>query len=236
MAAPTPLVLTGTPTAPGSLPELSATSGLAIGHVYVSDQHGTALLDAGQQAVLQTKQGGRLELLTVSTIGVTPTAPGSYLHASDYATLVGQTEPTLRLYGSADTLAKLRGASGFLTALTAVLSTLTALIGVFFVWSAMSAPGPSTINDRAQALLSSVAGSGRIPVPAQTALSCLKQIRGEGSQQVSVPGVDCTAVSTPWWRQSTWGSLLIGLIGVLGAVAGIVTVASKFGFQKSPAG
>jgi hypothetical protein len=71
---------------------------------------------------------------------------------------------------------------------------------------------------------------------AQAAVSCLKEIRGTSAQQDSVPGVDCTAVQTPWWRQPTWGSLIIGLLGVASAAAGTITVASKFGFQKSPGG
>jgi hypothetical protein len=227
------ITLTKSATQPGQLPPLHASSGLAAGHVYVLDQQEQRLA-ADQRAVLQTQQGGRLEVSTSDTIGVQITAPGTYLNATDYATLADQDTPTLRLYGYQDTLAKLRAAPGFLTALTALLSVLTALLSVFFVWSAMTAPGPTAINDRAQALLESVQSGGN--TQAQAAVSCLKEIRGSSTQQVSVPGVDCSPVQTPWWRQPTWGSLITGLLGVASAAAGTITVASKFGFQKSPGG
>ncbi|MGI8664841.1 MAG: hypothetical protein ACR2N4_02220 [Jatrophihabitans sp.] len=229
--------LTATPTAAGGLPPLRETAGLAIGTVYVFD-NGVPVLADGQQAVLATAEGGTLEVLTKASIGQAVTAPGTYLHAGAYAHLFGQSTPTLRLYLRKDTYAKLSSAAGFLTALTAALALVTAIVGIFFVLSTMTAPAATTINDRAQSLLEWVANPATAGDPAARAAraeTCLQQIRGDASTTVSVPGIACTAVHTPLWRQSTVGSVMTGAIGVLAALLGSLTLRSKFGFQKSPA-
>lgn len=229
--------LTATPTPPGELPGLSASSGLPPGRVYVGGPGGVAVA-GGQQAVLSTHEGGRLEVLTSEAIGVTLTADGTYLNADDYARVADQTGPALRRYGARDDLAKLRTAPGYLTALTGLLALVTAVVGVFFVWAALTAPQSATVADRAQALIEWVqnpSSGGDPQARAAAASGCLAQIRGGTGAHVTVPGIPCTEVTTPLWRQAAFGSLLTGLVGVVSAVVGAVTVASKFGFQRSPA-
>jgi len=88
--------LTRTATKPGELPPLRESGGLPIGCVYVADETGPQL-PSKKQAVLTTKEGGQLELLTSSTIGVRVDQPGTDRHHDDYSKLVGQTEPAMRL-------------------------------------------------------------------------------------------------------------------------------------------
>lgn len=232
------IAVTSTRTSPGVLPPLREASGLAAGMVYVVDDQQSQLPDK-VKAVLETAESGRLEVLTQAAAGQGVTAPGTYLNADDYTSLAGQTNPTLRRYRRRDTFAKLSSAAGVLVLLTTLLAVLTAAVSTFFVWSAASSPAATTVNDRAQALIQWVndpRAAGDAQSRAAQAEACLSEIRDQTEVDVTVANISCASVKTPWWRQSTVGSLITGAIGLLTTLLGALTLNNKFGFQKAPTG
>ncbi|HET9188078.1 MAG TPA: hypothetical protein VFN80_09000 [Acidothermaceae bacterium] len=69
---------------------------------------------------------------------------------------------------------------------------------------------------------------------ASAATLCLQQIQGNQAPAATVPGITCSPVRTPWWRSSDTGVLATGVIAVVTAALGVVSLNGKYGFGKNP--
>lgn len=210
---------------------------IATGNVYVGTKpDGGAIaaeLEDGKKAVLQTKDGAKLELTTRNTIGGNPGATGTYLSNADYYSLNNRTKPQLRRYKRSDTFAKVRSSAGVLLLLPALLALLTAASSLFFLLSSQGQTPTTAVAAQAQAIVSWVSQPGT--ARASTAQACLLRIEGQQLPQITIPGVTCAPPTTPWWRSTLTGSLLTAGIALLAALVGIFGLPSHYAFRKNPA-
>ena len=235
--------LTGRPIAVAPLLKLST------GHLFVSaDSAGTAELPDGQKVVLETDSGGRLELIT-SNAPISVTAAGTYLDTSDLAKIAGAVaNPKIRKYRAKDTRGKIFSNAGLLLLIGAIATLGTAVVGIILAFSGSSdtptvdAAKASTVLNWARAPLDQVATTRdfnvtrrEIDMRITTADDCLKILQGDAAPPATIPGVQCTAPSTSTWSAQTVGGVITAALALLTALLGGLGLASKYGFQQSPA-
>lgn len=236
------------------LPDIhaAANNALVAGSVFVLlEENGNLVssLPDGVHVVLQTPANERLELTTRAAIGALPGVAGTYLNSADAAKIARHDAPTLRCYTSRDTWQKVWSPAGRLLLAPAVLALVTAAVGVYF--AIVGTSGGSATAQKAQSLVTWVrqpvdgltnttspsaveAASAELQKRASAASFCLQQIQGQSAPAASVPGITCSPERTPWWRSSNTGVLATGVIAVVTAALGMVSLNSKYGFGKNP--
>jgi hypothetical protein len=189
-------------------------------------------LAEGLHVILRTQGHERLELTTRAVISGVATSEGTFLNAVDFASLNDKSLPKLRLYTWHDTFEKLRSAGGVALLLPALLALLAAVAGILFLVSSQGQPPSTTVADQAQTIVAWATQPGT--VRASQAQLCLLHIEGHIVPAVTIPGVTCAPSTIPWWRSALTGSLVTGVITVLAAIVGILSLRSRYRFGKKP--
>lgn len=236
------------------LPDIhaAANNALVAGSVFVLREENSTLVSSlsdGVHVVLQTPAGERLELTTRAAIGALPGVAGTYLNTADAAKIARYDAPTLRRYTSRDTWQKVWTPAGRLLLAPALLALVTAAVGVYF--AIVGTSGSSAAAQKAQSLVTWVrqpvdglnsststskleAASAELERRASLASFCLQQIQDHQAPAASVPGITCSPEQPPWWRSSNTGVFATGMIAVVTAALGMVSLNGKYGFGKNP--
>lgn len=215
-------------------------SGIASGSIYRATVVGgsvSAELPAGKKAVLETAQGETLEVLTRDSISGKPTASGTFLNPVDLATFNDRSSATLRLYTWKDTWNKIRSQAGITLLMPALLALLTAGVGLYFLLASQTEPTSTTLSDTSQSLVAWVAQAppSDTSTRSEEAGLCLQRLEGHQVAVAPIPEIACTPPTTPWWKSTVVGSIVIASIGAITALVGVVTLRSHYSFRKSPA-
>lgn len=237
-------------------PQLFENPELAEGVVYVAVEEGAGFRSrykGGEEGVLETAAGGRLELKTAEKVRSKVTDEGTYLSPKDMTSLDSKVDgPTLRRYGLGDTLAKAESKAGVLLILATVIGLIAAIFGLVVAIEGESGTTPASVAERSQALIAWVAEPSDMlerNVPPETVVSvresidrrqavadrCLTVLRGGEGQVSQVAGVKCTTNDVPWWKDKDLAALAAVIAGALGTFLGMFGVLTKFGFRRSPA-
>lgn len=224
---------------------------LAAGSIYVGDNNGQPQLPPGKRAVLET-DGGRLEVLTCSTVAGGLQTEGTYLDPTDFAQLnPALASPKLRRYRWKDTWAKVASLQGLLLLLSAVIGLAVAFVGLYFaVWGAKPTSA-ATVADRSITALAWVvapvdqldsratpqqlnAARRQTHRRATAVARCLAQLGGHEAPSVNVPGVACKPTSPSWYRNKDNAAWFTLAAGVLAAIFAVLRLRGKYGFQSTP--
>lgn len=238
------------------VPDLFENPELSEGAVYVAVASKAGFRSpykGGEEGVLETTNGGRLELKTTEDARGQVTAEGTYLSSADMAALGSDVAgPTLRRYGLMDTLAKTRSKAGVVLILVTLIGLLAAIFGLVVAIKGESATTPASAAERSEALIAWVAKpsetlerssspdavvSVREDIERRHAAAdrCLTVLRGGEGQVSQVAGVKCTANDVVWWKDKDLAALVATIAGALATILGVFGVLAKFGFRKSPA-
>ncbi len=231
---------------PQCAPELSDVEQVPEGKVFVQGSEGVedqlTALEEGEEVVLCTEDGGRLELIALSKCkGITDDEEGTFLNDTDYKALKGKlAKPKLRTYLWTDTLGKVFSKKGGVLVLTTVLGLLVAVFGAYAAIGGKSGTFPAAMAERGEALVRWVAepASGPTAVRVRTreaqAERCLASLRGGEASVSSVGGVKCTADSPPLWQDKDVAAAVAAVVGAITALLSGFLAAAKFGFQHAP--
>ena len=226
---------------------------LPPGELFVSaDASGTSDLKSGIKVVLETTNGGPLELRTTKASPAV-TAAGTYLDASDLGKLgTAKNNPTVRKYGYRDTWRKIRSRAGLQLLIGAIATLATAAVGIVVALNATS-PAPTVDVSTVRSVLSwtrapldqlttTPSASAAALDAARRAVDsritsgedCLALLTGQQAPPATIPGVKCTAPSTSSWSAQTVGGVVTAVIGALTAILGLLGLSAKYGFRASP--
>lgn len=181
--------------------------------------------------------GGRRELLTTASYQGEPGGPGTYIATDDYLALGVRDEPTLRVYGKADSWRKRQTRAGLVVQAPAIIDFLAALVGVYFAAFGDSGTSAVMVADRGQAVVGWISASnnqGQFRRRAAQASRCFAQLAGQETPKPVVSKISCTADSLPWWRSPNTAAWVTIIVGLLTAAITLIATQGEFGFQQSP--
>lgn len=229
------------------------TQSLAPGQIFLSaDAVATPDLPADRKVVLETTNGGPLELLTSKTAPPVD-GPGTYLDVSDLGKLGSAKDgPTLRTYGSHDTWRKIFSRAGIQVGVGTIATLITAAIGLMLALPAVTSTSTVDVAKVKTVLAwtrepldqlktsptpsASELDASRRTVDARitTGGDCLSLLQGDQAPAATVPGVMCTKSSGSDWSAKTAAGVVTTALAVLTAILGLLALTSKYGFQQSP--
>jgi hypothetical protein len=71
---------------------------------------------------------------------------------------------------------------------------------------------------------------------ATVAADCLTLLRGGLGPKATVPGVQCSPDTPPWYEAASTGPIVAAVAGLVTIAFSVFNIGDKFGFGKSPAG
>ena len=106
-----------------------------------------------------------------------PGGPGTYIATDDYLALGVYDEPTLRVYGKADSWRKHRTRAGLVVQAPAIIDFLAALVGVYFAAFGDSGTSAVMVADVGQAVIGWSSASDRSRAVPQTGCPSIPLLR-----------------------------------------------------------
>lgn len=241
------------PTPAGELPRIMGLgAGLAAGEVVVVKQ-GASQLEDGKSVVLATSKGTKFELTTRHDVPEgTDNRDGTFVCDTVSAVIGGDFEkPTLRLYSSADVIAKIRSKAGMLLAISTALALITAGASSWFEFAGDSGPSPAQTARDTQALLTWATAPELAITPGDSAAmvaqtrneldrrqrlvnACLEERRGGAGGPENVSGIACSATTPSFIRNKDNAAPTAALLGIIAAVIAAIGAFRQFRPGTSP--